>query len=117
VAAALAARGAELILLPRATPAASYERWKTVIRSTAITCAVFVASVNRPAGEPGVDIGGPSLLVAPDGAVVLETSEPVALAELESDAISRARQSYPGYLDLRPRLYAEAWRQAADPEE
>src|SRR5690606_27560850 len=45
---ALAAAGAVAILHPRATEAATYERWKLVLRSTAITCCAYVLSVNRP---------------------------------------------------------------------
>jgi predicted amidohydrolase len=109
----LAAQGVEAILAPRATPPGSYERWKTVLRANALTSAVWVVSVNRPAPESGVAIGGPSLIVAPDGRVVLETTSPLELFTLERDAVSRARRGYPGYLALRADLYARGWAATA----
>lgn len=48
---ALAAAGAAAILHPRATEASTYERWKLVLRATAITTCAYVLSVNRPGPE------------------------------------------------------------------
>jgi len=109
----LVARGAEAILAPRATPPASFPRWRDVIRANAITCAAYVLSTNRPAPEGDVDLGGPSLAVAPDGSVLLESTEPIGCVTLERDAVARARAVYPGYLARPADLYARAWRQVA----
>jgi predicted amidohydrolase len=108
-----AALGADLVACPRATPPGSYERWKLVLRANAVTGCSYVASVNRPEDRAGTDIGGPSLLVAPDGEVLLESTEPLALATLERERLSAAREDYPGYLDLRADLYARAWERVA----
>jgi hypothetical protein len=35
----------------------------------------------------------------------------VTVVRLERAAIARARQDYPGYLAVRPELYARAWSQ------
>ncbi len=111
---ALAATGAEAILHTRATPLESYERWKLVLRAVAVTGALFVLSTNRPGPERGVPIGGPSLAVAPDGTVLLETTEPLGVVRIERQAVRTARKEYPGYLPVRADLYARAW--AADRE-
>jgi hypothetical protein len=58
-------------------------------------------------------IGGPSVAVAPDGEVFVETTDRIALAALEADAVARARVAYPGYLPVRARLYADAWQEIA----
>jgi len=108
----LRALGAEVILVPRATPRASWERWRIVLRAGAVTSATWVASVNRPAGEAGADIGGPSVVIAPDGRVALETEDPLAVVTLSSAALAAARRDYPGYLDVRADLYADAWARA-----
>ena len=110
---ALAALGAEAVLCPRCTPSGSYPRWRLVLQANALTSAAYVVSVNRPRPEGGVPIGGPSLLVAPDGAVLLEATEPLAIAALDRAAVRRARRDYPGYLPVRAALYAETWRRAA----
>ncbi len=109
----LSADGAEVIAVPRATPAESYGQWRLVLRANALTGCVWVLSPNRPRPEPGVAIGGPSLAVAPDGEVLLESSARVAFVRLERDALSRARRDYPGYLARRRELYARGWSRLA----
>jgi predicted amidohydrolase len=105
----LAAHGAELIVVPRTTPSETYARWRKVFEVAAITSACWVVSVNRPRPELGVDIGGPSIVVAPDGAVLLETNEPVATFEIDVSEASRARSVYPGYLAYPAGVYAAGW--------
>jgi predicted amidohydrolase len=109
----LGAQGVEAILAPRATEAATWPRWHIVLIANALTSTAYVLSVNRPKPEFGVPIGGASIAVAPDGEVLLETTEPVAVVRLERGAISRARAGYPGYLPVRAQLYADAWGQIA----
>jgi len=109
----LGAMGAEAILAPRATEAATWERWRTVMVANAMTSCLYVASVNRPAPEQGVPLGGPSCVVAPNGAIVLETREPLALATLDRHAVAEARTKYPGYLKVEAALYAEGWKVVA----
>jgi N-carbamoylputrescine amidase len=109
---ALAAAGAVAILHPRATESATYERWKLVLRSTAITACAYVLSVNRPGPEQGVPIGGPSLAIDPNGEVMVETTDPVAVVTLEESVLADARRRYPGYLRTNARMYAEAWGRA-----
>ncbi|MDE3262759.1 MAG: carbon-nitrogen hydrolase family protein [Acidobacteriota bacterium] len=110
---ALAAMGAEVILVPRATPAESYERWRLVLRAGAVTSCAWVVSVNRPGIRSGGIIGGPSMVSGPSGEVLLETKDPVAVVTLEKDALERARRQYPGYLDVRADIYGRAWRDVA----
>jgi predicted amidohydrolase len=106
---ALAAMGAEVLLAPRATPPKSHERWRTVLRAAAISSACYVVSVNRPRPEHGVEIGSPSLVIAPDGDVLVETVEAVTVTTLGRDTVAAARKNYPGYLDVRADLYGETW--------
>ena len=110
---ALAAMGAEVILVPRATPAETYERWRLVLRADAVTSCAYVVSVNRPGARSGGIIGGPSMVSGPSGEVLLETTDPVAVVTLESAALERARRQYPGYLDVRADIYEQAWRDVA----
>lgn len=106
----LGAQGAEVILCPRATERATYDRWRTVFRANALTSTAFVLSVNRPAAEQGVELGGPSLAVGPDDRILVETTDPLAIVTLDPDVVAMARGRYPGYLAIRADIYAEAWR-------
>lgn len=113
----LAALGADLIVVPRATEPKTYSRWRLVFQSIAITSCVFVASVNRPRAESGVDIGGPSVVVGPDGQILVETTDPLATVTIEAAAVEAARSKYPGYLAVRADLYARAWTDVAQKRE
>lgn len=105
----LAAEGAAVIAVPRATEQRTYPRWRVVMRATAITAGVYVLSVNRPRPEQGVGLGGPSLAVGPDGAVLLETTDPIAIVQLDAAQVMQAREGYPASLPMRAGLYAAAW--------
>ena len=109
----LGAQGAEAMLAPRATEQRTYERWRVVFRANALTACAYVLSVNRPAPEAGVLIGGPSIAVDPHGEVVVETTDRLAVVTLERDVIRQARVAYPGYLPVRAALYARAWGELA----
>ncbi|MGZ6272602.1 MAG: carbon-nitrogen hydrolase family protein, partial [Candidatus Limnocylindrales bacterium] len=105
----LGALGAEAILAPRSTELATYPRWRPVFIANALTSCAYVLSVNRPDPEQDVLIGGPSIAVAPDGRVLVETTDRLALVTLERPVVQAARVAYPGYLPVRARLYADAW--------
>jgi predicted amidohydrolase len=107
---ALAAAGAVALFAPRATEAATFDRWRLVLRATALTSASWVLSVPRPAPEDGVPLGGPSIAISPDGEVLLESTEPLAILTLEQAAVVEARRRYPGYLAVRSDVYAQAWQ-------
>ena len=109
----LGAQGAEAILAPRATEQRTYERWRVVFKANALTSCAYILSVNRPAPEEGVLIGGPSIAVDPHGEVIAETTDRLAVVSVERDALRQARLAYPGYLPVRSALYARAWGELA----
>lgn len=109
----LGAQGAMAMLNPRATEEATYQRWKVVFRANAMTSACYVLSVNRPYPEQGVPLGGPSVAIDPRGEVMLETTERMAIVTLDAAEAHAARRSYPGYLAIRARVYADAWDEIA----
>jgi predicted amidohydrolase len=106
----LGALGAEVIVCPRATEAATFARWKTVLTANAITSCTYVISVPRPQPEFGVPLGGPSFAVAPTGEVLVESTETMILVTLDRNVLDHVRRSYPGYLPVRAELYAEGWK-------
>lgn len=101
-------RGVDLIAVPRATPAASTDRWRTAVRMAALVSGCYVASSNRAGTDSrGQTFGGRGWIFSPDGDLLAETSDasPVAVAEIDLDLVIRARQEYPRYvekLDPRP---------------
>lgn len=109
----LAAQGAMAILVPRATEAATWDRWKLVLRAIALTTATYVVSVTRPEPEQGVPLGGPSFVVDPSGHVLVETTDTVAVVTLDRSVVEKARAAYPGYLPVRADVYARGWSDIA----
>jgi len=105
----LAAQGTDVVVAPRATEQATYERWRPVFIANAITTGSYFLSVNRPAPERGVLIGGPSIAVGPRGEVLAETTDPVVVVDTDRKAVLDARGRYPGYLAIRSDMYASAW--------
>ena len=106
----LAQQGVSLVLCPRATERGTYAAWKRVYQASARIHSCYIASVNRPAPENGVPLGGPSLLVGPDGEVLVEGDEEVLYAELDLQKIVQAKAGYPGYLAWPWETYAKAWQ-------
>jgi len=109
----LGAQGAMAMINPRATEERTYQRWKIVFRANALTSCLYVLSVNRPHPEDGVLIGGPSVAFDPNGELLVETTDTLALVTLDARVVAEARRAYPGYLPVRARLYADAWAQVA----
>jgi predicted amidohydrolase len=109
----LAARGASVIIVPRATPEASWARWRLVLSADAVTSAAWLVTVNRPAEGRPSPIGGPSAVISPTGTVVAESSEGLLISVLEQQAVDRARAGYPGYLDFQPAVHARGWEDIA----
>jgi len=105
----LRAQGAELLLVPRATPSETYKRWRLILRANAIMSEVYLISVNRPFSEFGIDIGGPSLAIAPDGEILFEGTDSLAIVEIDGNKLKAIGAQYPGYLPRMVDLYAQGW--------
>ena len=105
----LAAAGADVIVGPRSTELATYEKWRPVWIANALTTGCYVCSVNRPEPEDGVLIGGNSIAVAPNGEVLLESSDAITIFTIRQSTIQQSRIDYPGYLPCRSELYASCW--------
>ena len=58
-------------------------------------------------------IGGPSVVIDPNGNAVVETTDTMALVTLDEQVVADARRGYPGYLPVRARVYADAWAEIA----
>jgi len=107
---ALAAQGAEAVINPRATEAATIDRWRVVFQALAITSGAYILSVNRPRAEQGVLLGGPSVAVDPLGNILVDSTDQISIITIKRNIVTQARKKYPGYLPVRTDLYTKAWQ-------
>jgi N-carbamoylputrescine amidase len=101
----LGRQGAHLLTIPRATPEASVDRWEAGARVLAMIAGAYCLSVNRAGGRGEATFSGGSVIVDPEGHVLARTTrdQPVAVADLDLEAVRRSRSTYPRYVDSRPR--------------
>ena len=95
---ALTVAGAEALLVPAAWVAGErkVEHWRTLLRARAIENTVWVVGV----GQPGPRYSGHSIVVAPDGDVVVEAGE---------DADRARRRARPGARSPRSGVPTPRW--------
>jgi N-carbamoylputrescine amidase len=94
-------RGADVIVVPRATPASSRERWIVGARAAAIVSGAFCVSSNRSgASMGGDDFAGAGWIVDPEGEVLALTSdaEPFVTLDLDIQRARAAKGTYPRYV-------------------
>ncbi len=95
-------RGAEALVVPAAWVAGDrkVEHWRTLLRARAIENTVWVVGV----GQPGPRYSGHSMVVAPDGDVVVEADETdgvVLDAVLERGRVGDVRRTNPSLANRR----------------
>lgn len=110
----LAAAGADVIVSPRSTELATYDKWLPVWIANAITTGCYICSVNRPSPEGGVLIGGASIAISPSGEVVAESCDAITVFTARQSTIKKARIDYPGYLPYRTDVYTQGWNAIKD---
>jgi predicted amidohydrolase len=98
-----ALKGAQLIVVPTAnTSGEPLEYFEWELRVAAVQSGVFVAMCNRVGIEHELDFCGESLVVDPDGDVLVKAddTEQILYAEIDLDLIDKSRAARP-YLKLR----------------
>jgi predicted amidohydrolase len=98
----LAEQGAEALVVPAAWVAGErkVEHWRTLLRARAIENTVWVVGV----GQPGPRYSGHSVVVAPDGDVVVEAGDEDAVtldAVIDREAVSAVRRTNPSLANRR----------------
>ena len=94
-------RGANVIAVPRATPASSRGRWIVGARAAAIVSGAFCISSNRCGTSTGGDtFAGAGWIVDPEGEVLALTSdaEPFVTMDLDLGRARTAKGTYPRYV-------------------
>lgn len=97
--------GAEIIAVPRATQAATRERWLVGGRAAAILAGAYCLSSNRSgggagAGASGMEFAGCGWIIDPDGDVLAVTSdeEPFVTRDIDLKRARAAKATYPRYV-------------------
>ena len=105
---ACAQQGAELIVIPTAnTFAEPLDIFEAELRVAAYQNNVFVAMANRVGREDAMHFAGESIVVDPDGRVIVKADAKPQLvtATLDLSAAPRARENRPYISLLRPDMY------------
>lgn len=99
-----AAQGVQAVLSPRATAAATTDKWLALGTVAAVRSGAYSLSSNR-VHEDG-SCGGVGWVIDPDGRLLARTSadQPFATVEIDQQATARARHSYPRYVFAAPRV-------------
>ncbi len=98
----LVQQGAEVLVVPAAWVAGErkVEHWRTLLRARAIENTVWVVAV----GQPGPRYSGHSMVIAPDGDVVVEAGEEDGVtldAVIDREAVAAVRRTNPSLANRR----------------
>lgn len=96
-------RGAQLVVVPAAWPAARLEHWRLFTRARAVENQVYVIACNAGGRQGDVVLGGHSVVVDPWGRVLAEagTGEEVLQVEIDLAEVARTRRDFPVLDDRR----------------
>ena len=96
---AMGRAGMHVLVVPRATPGETLEKWLAGARAAAVTAGAFVASSNL-FRSGGVDLGGMGFVIDPDGEILATTSaaEPFVTVEIDLETAGAAKRTYPRYV-------------------
>lgn len=97
----LSLRGAEIVVVPAAWPAARREHWKLLTSARAVEHQVFVLACNATGVQEGVELGGTSRIVDPAGRLLAEagTGEEVLRATIDPNSVQETRREFPVIAD------------------
>lgn len=78
-------------------PSTRTHQWRSLLVSRAIENQAYVIGVNRVGSDPGLSYDGNSLVVAPDGDIILDcgNKEGIFFAQLDINHVDRLRKSFP----------------------
>jgi N-carbamoylputrescine amidase len=106
---ALALNGAEIVLIPSATPDKSLSRkvWEKELCAHAIFNEYFVAGLNRIGVEGNYVYYGQSVVFDPSGEMMVQAGpdEEILVADCDLDLITQRRRAWQFYRDRRPDTY------------
>ncbi|MDP7195205.1 MAG: nitrilase-related carbon-nitrogen hydrolase, partial [SAR202 cluster bacterium] len=86
-------------------PAERDSHWKSLLKARAIENQSYVIGVNRIGKDLNTEYLGNSLIISPNGEIVLDSgnSEGIAYVDIKKEYINETRKSYP-FLNSRKKL-------------
>jgi len=95
--------GAQTLLLCSGWPTPRIEHWRVLARARAIENLAWLVAANGVGSHAGITLGGHSVVVDPQGAVVVEASdaEEVVFADVDPNRSDTWREAFPALGDRR----------------
>jgi predicted amidohydrolase len=95
--------GCDAFVVPAAWPAARVEHWELLGRARALENQCFVIQCNTAGSQGGIEMGGYSQVVGPDGRVLARAgaAQQVIEVDLDPSEIERYREVFPVLNDRR----------------
>jgi predicted amidohydrolase len=93
----LSTRGAEIVIVPAAWPAARREHWRLLTTARAVEHQIFVIACNAAGSQEGAELGGHSRVVDPAGKVIAEADagEAVLMVDIDPQQVTAVRTEFP----------------------
>jgi predicted amidohydrolase len=93
----LSTRGAEIVIVPAAWPAARREHWRLLTTARAVEHQIFVIACNAAGSQEGAELGGHSRVVDPAGKVIAEadSGEAVLMVDIDPQQVNAVRTEFP----------------------
>ncbi|MCW3767351.1 MULTISPECIES: carbon-nitrogen family hydrolase [Paenarthrobacter] len=97
----LSLRGAEIVVVPAAWPAARREHWRLLTSARAVEHQVYVLACNASGTQGGVELGGTSRIVDPGGRLLAEAGEgeEVLRTTIDPELVHTTRREFPVIAD------------------
>lgn len=93
----LSKRGAGMVIVPAAWPAARREHWRLLTTARALEHQIFVIACNAAGTQEGVELGGYSRVVDPAGKVLVEagSDQTVLMVDIDPQQVTAVRSEFP----------------------
>lgn len=95
--------GVDVVVVPRATPGESTQKWLAGGATHAVCSGAFCISSNRSEAADGVTMGGAGWIADPEGnhLAITTAAEPAMIRDIDPAAARAAKGTYPRYVDTR----------------
>jgi predicted amidohydrolase len=95
--------GCDAFVVPAAWPAARVEHWELLGRARALENQCFVIQCNTAGSHGGIEMGGGSQVIGPDGRVLAQAGaeQQVIEVDLDPSEVARYREAFPVLGDRR----------------
>ena len=88
--------GARLVVVSAEWPAVRIDHWQALLRARAIENQIFIVAANSCGTTDGVELGGTSMVIGPDGTVLLQAGveEEAGTVGLDAEDLSAVRAQF-----------------------